>query len=284
MEERKVLQWHPGFSAALRITLHEEMKYLEMYEEYQLSRKPMQIDILIIKKINKVCIKKSIGKIFRTYNIIEYKSPNDFLSINDFYKAYGYTCFYQSNTDKIKEIDPEELTITFVCSHYPAKMLQHLKKSRRIYVEKRGEGIYYLKGDAIPMQLLIVPELSIKENYWIQNLRTDLKAGGEIRSLMKKYEKNRKSKDYESVMDLITRANWKQMEEEKKMCDALKELFAEELKEADARGRAEGMEHGKIEGLHLAKQILILSAQGVAVEEIARKCGVTTEQVKEVLA
>ncbi len=233
MEERKVLQWHPGFSAALRITLHEEMKYLEMYEEYQLSRKPMQIDILIIKKINKVCIKKSIGKIFRTYNIIEYKSPNDFLSINDFYKAYGYTCFYQSNTDKIKEIDPE---------------------------------------------------LSIKENYWIQNLRTDLKAGGEIRSLMKKYEKNRKSKDYESVMDLITRANWKQMEEEKKMCDALKELFAEELKEADARGRAEGMEHGKIEGLHLAKQILILSAQGVAVEEIARKCGVTTEQVKEVLA
>ena len=39
MEERKVLQWHPGFSAALRITLHEEMKYLEMYEELKAKRR-----------------------------------------------------------------------------------------------------------------------------------------------------------------------------------------------------------------------------------------------------
>ena len=38
-------------------------------------------------------------------------------------------------------------------------------------------------------------------------------------------------------MNLIARANWKQMEVEKKMCDALKELFADELKEADERGR-----------------------------------------------
>lgn len=45
MEKNRVLQWHPGFRAVLRITLREEMKYLEMYEEYQLSRKPLQIDI-----------------------------------------------------------------------------------------------------------------------------------------------------------------------------------------------------------------------------------------------
>ena len=35
----------------------------------------------------------------------------------------------------------------------------------------------------------------------------------------------------------ITRANWEQMEAEKKMCDALKELFSEELKEADNNGK-----------------------------------------------
>lgn len=34
-------------------------------------------------------------------------------------------------------------------------------------------------------------------------------------------------------MNLIARANWKQMEVKKKMCDALKELFADELKETD---------------------------------------------------
>lgn len=272
MEKNKTLQWHPGFRAALRITLCEEMKYLEMHEEYQLSRKPLQIDILIIKKTDKVAIKKSIGKIFRTYNIIEYKSPNDTLNINDFYKVYGYTCFYQSNTDKVMEIDPGELTITFVCSHYPGKMLRHLEAARQICVEKQGQGIYYLKGDAIPIQLLIVPELSAKENYWIQNLRTDLKAGGEIRSLMENYEKNRKSKDYEAVMDLIARANHEQMEEEKKMCDALRELFAEELEEE------------KEKGMELAKRVFTLNAQGLSVEEIAQKCGITKERVEKLLA
>ena len=59
------------------------------------------------------------------------------------------------------------------------------------------------------MQLLITPELSGEENYWIQNLRTDLKAGSEIRSLVARYENHKHSKDYEAVMDLITRANWK---------------------------------------------------------------------------
>ena len=132
MEKNSALQWHPGFCAALRITFREELEYLEMYEEYQLGKKPMQIDILIIKKTEKIAIKKSIGKIFRTYNIIEYKSPNDFLNINDFYKVYGYTCFYQANTDKVMEIDPRELTITFACSHYPGKMLRHLEETRGI--------------------------------------------------------------------------------------------------------------------------------------------------------
>ena len=165
--EKAKLQWHPGFSAALRITLRDDMKFLEMFEEYQLSKKPI--------------------------------------------KVYGYTFFYQSNTDKINQIDPEDMTITFVCSHYPEKMMRHLKEVRKIQAERYGEGIYYLTGDPIPMQLLIVPELSPKENYWIQNLRTDLKAGKEIRHLMEKYEKNRKLKDYEAVMDLITRANWEQM-------------------------------------------------------------------------
>ena len=33
--------------------------------------------------------------------------------------------------------------------------------------------------------------------------------------------------------------------EEKKICEALKELFAEELREADKKGRTEGMELAK---------------------------------------
>ena len=242
--EKTKLQWHPAFGAALRITLQDEMKYLEMHEEHLLSKKPLQMDILIIKKTQDIQIKKKIGMIFRKHNIIEYKSPEDSLSVNDFYKVYGYSCIYQSNTDRVKEIDPEELTLTFACSHYPRKLLRHLETVRGMRAEYQGGGIYYLKGDPIPMQLLITPKLTYKENYWLQSMRTDLQAGEEIRKLVREYEKHRKSKDHAAVMDLITRANWKQMEVEKKMCDALKELFAEELKEADSRGRTEGIEQG----------------------------------------
>ena len=238
--EKTKLQWHRSFGAALRITLQDEMRYLEMHEEHLLSKKPLQIDVLIIKKLQDVKIKKTIGRIFRKHNIIEYKSPDDSLSVNDFYKVYGYACIYQSNTDRIKEIDPEDLTLTFVCSHYPREFLKHLERVRGMCTEYQGGGIYYLKGDPIPMQLLITPRMSDKENYWIQSMRTDLRAGEEIQKLMREYEKHRKSKDYTAVMNLITRANWEQMEVEKMMCDALNELFAEELKEADNKGRTEG--------------------------------------------
>ncbi len=273
--EKKKIQWHSGFSAALRITLGDEMELLEMREEYLLGRKPLQMDVLIIKNQRNIEIKKEIGRIFRKHNIIEYKSPEDSLSINDFYKVYGYACIYQANTDTVKEIDPEELTITFVCSHYPREMMKHLFNVRGIRAEQKGEGIYWLTGDAIAMQLLITPKLSGAENYWLQKLRTDLKAGEEIRDVMRNYEKHRKIKDYEAVMDLITRANWNQMKEEKKMCEALKELFAEELREADKKGRTEGME--------LAKKIFQLSAKGTPVEKIAEECGLPVEKVREML-
>lgn len=269
--EKKRIQWHSGFSAALRITLGDEMEYLEMQEEYLLSRKPLQMDILIIKKHDNIEIRKEIGRIFRKYNIIEYKSPKDSLNINDFYKVYGYDCIYQADTDTVKKIDPEELTITFVCSHYPRELLKHLFEVRGMRAEQQGKGIYLLTGDAIPMQLLITPKLEEKENYWLQKLRTDLKAGKEIRDVMKHYEKHRKTKDYEAVMDLITRANWEQMKEEKKMCEALKELFAEELKEADKKG------------MERAKRIFQLSAKGVSEEKIVEECGVPVEQVHELL-
>lgn len=232
------LQWHPAFTAALRIELEENINDLDFKDEYTLSKKPMLMDVLIIKKNRDTIIKKNIGHIFRTYNIIEYKPPNDSLSINDFYKVYGYTCFYQSNTTAIKEIDPEEITITFVCGRYPHKMLKHLKKVRNIDIEKYDDGIYYLRGDAFPIQILITPLLSKEGNYWMQNLRDDLQSGEEIQNLIKNYDQNKYSKNHQAVMDLIVRANWEKIKEETKMCEALKELFADELKSSQNEGAA----------------------------------------------
>ena len=45
------LQWHPAFVAALRITFLEDMDYLQILEEYSLSKSPPRIDALIHKKV-----------------------------------------------------------------------------------------------------------------------------------------------------------------------------------------------------------------------------------------
>ena len=187
------------------------------------------------------------------------------------------------------------LRITFVCNRYPREMVKHLKEVRGMRAEQHYKGIYYLKGDAVPMQLLITHELTQEENYWLQNLRTNLKAGEEISSLITRYEPYRDSKDYAAVMDLITRANWKEMEVEEEMCDALRELFADELERekekarisGHAQGRAEGcelgIEQGKTEGIRLAKLVFRLSSEGKTEEEIAGECGMSEEQVREIL-
>ena len=98
------LQWHTAFYAAIRIELGEELDKLQIEEEHLLGKKPMQIDLLVIKKEKGKSINKNIGRFFRSHNIIEYKSPEDYISINDFYKVYAYTCFYQSDTEKVEEI------------------------------------------------------------------------------------------------------------------------------------------------------------------------------------
>ena len=107
----KLLQWHPAFYADLQIEFREETEKLKFEREYLLSSKPMAIDVLIIKKKNAEPIHKNIGKIFRKYNIIEYKSPSDSLSVDDFYKVYGYTNFYKADTGKVNEI-PIQILVT----------------------------------------------------------------------------------------------------------------------------------------------------------------------------
>ena len=244
MEQKTRLQWHPAFAAVLRIELEKELGRLEIEDEVQLTKKPLQMDVLLIKKDGKEPIKKNIGRIFRKHNIIEYKSPGDSLSVNDFYKVYGYACIYQSDTDGVMEICPQEMTLTFVCSRFPRKLLKHLEKVRRMSVREVEKGIYYLEGDPIPIQLLIVPLLSKENNYWLQHLRGNLHRGRESEELMERYEEHSHSRWYQSAMDLIVRANWEQVKEEKNMCEALRELFADELRESWEKGNEDGLKVG----------------------------------------
>lgn len=43
------IQWHPAFYAATNLEFREDIEYLERKTEYNLSKQPIRIDLLIIK-------------------------------------------------------------------------------------------------------------------------------------------------------------------------------------------------------------------------------------------
>jgi hypothetical protein len=86
------IAWHPAFFEAIQLELEQYRDVLEFHSEYQLTSEPLRIDVLIIKKLKDIPIRKNIAAVFRQENLLEYKSPDDYLSVDDFYKVYGYAC------------------------------------------------------------------------------------------------------------------------------------------------------------------------------------------------
>lgn len=244
----RALQWHPAFYACARIEFSEEAEEFYFNNEYQLGTKPKEIDVLIIKRNPDRKIQKNIGRIFRRHNIIEYKSPTDYLGIDDYYKVYGYACFYKADTGKEDAVKASDITISFVCFHYPYKLVKHLREQRRLYVEKQEAGIYYIIGDMFPIQLIVTSRLSPKKNLWLCCLTNSLRQG-EMDRLIKEYGKHYNDNLYKSAMNLIVHANQDMFEEGKEMCDALMELFKDELETARRTGHQIGRREGRQKGL-----------------------------------
>ena len=229
--EKTTLQWHPAFYAGIQIELAEEAHYLSFENEHQLGTKPKEIDVLIIKKNPNVTIKKNIGRIFRKHNIIEYKSPEDYLSIDDFYKTLGYGCFYKADVENVDAIKAREITISFVTKRYPIKVIRHLEKEKQLQVHKIENGIYYVEGDYFPIQFIVTSRLSEEENFWLCNLTDDLRETGKARKIINRYTDYPNNNLYQSVMEIIVKANREVFEEVSDMCDALYDLVKDKVKE-----------------------------------------------------
>lgn len=245
------LQWHPAFYAGIQIELEKDASNLTFENEHQLGTKPKEIDVLIIKKDAETPIQTNLGKIFRRYNIVEYKSPTDYLSIDDFYKVYGYACFYKTDTVTVNEIPFEEITITFVCRRYPQKLMTHWKNVRGYHIVKQDDGIFYITGDVIPMQLIVTSLLSKEKNLWLSNLTDQLQDNSTAEKLIYEYEKHKNNELYRSVMDIIVRANKEKFEGGKGMCEAFFELNFVKAKMEDCRneGLAQGITQGIAQGI-----------------------------------
>ena len=228
-KENDATYWHPAFFAGIQIELAEDADNLVFENEHQLGTKPMEIDVLIIKKETDRPVKKNIGRIFKKYNIIEYKSPDDSLSVDDFYKVYGYTCFYKADARYVNSIHADELTITFVAEKYPRKMIKHLTKIKKYQVTEVEKGIYYVNGDLIPIQILVTKNLSGEENLWLKSLTNKLKATETAEKLVENYMDHKDSSLHRSVIETIMRANQKIFREVNGMSDIFMEIVQEKF-------------------------------------------------------
>lgn len=59
-----------------------------------------------------VRIENEIGKIFRGSNILEYKSPEDHLNIDTFYKSGAYASLYKAYGETMNERKADDITVS----------------------------------------------------------------------------------------------------------------------------------------------------------------------------
>lgn len=243
MEKRKRhrINWHHAAYEVLKIELEEYEEYLEFYEEYHLgtSKDSLRTDVLIIQKNEELHISKKIAEKFQKYNLIEYKSPGDNLSVDDYYKVMGYGNIFRSNTGKVNEISNENITLTFITSKFPRKLKSELEK-RKISLVKRASGIYDISEDVFPAQIIINRELDEKENLWLRCLDNQIKEKELYERLEQEYREHKNEEKYSEPMNAIIWSNLKQKGERKVMCEALYDLFADELLEYEIKGKTEG--------------------------------------------
>jgi hypothetical protein len=263
---------------AIQVELEAYRDILEFYPEYQLTAEPLRIDCVIIKKAKNVIIQKNIAAIFREWNLLEYKSPNDYVSVSDFYKVYGYACLYAS----LEKVPINGLTISFVESRYPEKLLAHLREERGYEVEETGPGIYTIKGDILPIQIIDSRLLPAEENLWLKSLgnRLDLSALMKVSAEIKRQGKAARIQAY---LNAIMQANAETIQEAIKMSNAALTL-EKVLEDAgwiarwEARGKVEGTAEGEERKAISVAQKLI--ARGLPPEDVADITLLDPEKVK----
>jgi peptidyl-tRNA hydrolase len=273
------IAWHPAFIQALEAELSEYKDALEFHSEYQLTSEPLKIDCVVIKKTKNAEIKKNIAAIFREWNLLEYKSPDDYISITDFYKVYGYACLYSS----FNKAAITSLTISFVVSHHPEKLLEHLKDIRSYTVAEISPGIYNISGDIIPIQVINCRQIPESENLWLKCLSNRLDAGSidKITVLAHRQDKMEQLKAY---LYVIAQANPDALQEAIKMSNStltLEQVFENVGWTAkwEARGETKGIVKGKAEeAITIARNMIKL---GFPIESVISATQLEPEKVKE---
>lgn len=242
-------QWHLGLKPAVDLELAEERANLSYFRDFSLNQQALEIDLLIIKKKDNQQIKNEIGKLFRKYNIIEYKSPKDELSIDTLYKVGAYTSLYKAYGDTVDGRKVDEITTSLIRKAKPIKLFQYFEE-HGIQLENPYKGIYYVKGGVLfPTQIVVTKELTPQEHIWLTALSDGMQKQ-QLEELLQKVESFHTKLDREladAVLGVAIKANWQIAQElrgDGKMSQALLELMEPEINKIKETVREETTQQG----------------------------------------
>ena len=289
--EKKRLDWHSGFEGGLRYSFRNYADDIEIEREHLLSKEPLRIDFLIVKKNTQIVIDNDIGRSFRKYNIIEYKNPDDALNIDVLWKCIGYGGIYKGLGNVVDEIKADEITITICRSRKPIKLFEQLENDGYI-VTKLYPGIYQISGIIIvPILIVVLSELNDKElkafKIMISNADED-----DIRSFIteiSKLETQGDKNNADAVLQISANINKTIFEKilgEKDMCEALRELMADDLKNAEKQGIELGIEQGIEQGAdkHIVELVCKKLIKGKTISTIAEELEETESTIKDIVS
>ena len=154
---------------------------------------------------------------------------------------------------------------------YPRELIRHLKEVRHYTIDNPEEGIYYVIGDILPIQVLVTNQLSPEKNLWLYSLTDTLEDMSVTRRLLEDYKKNKENQLYQSVMEIIVKANENRLKEGKRdMCNALLELMKDELDEKREEGIREGIKEGESLGENRINQLILKLSELNRTDEILK--------------
>ena len=240
------IQWHPGFVSAMELELIDYKGMLYFDSEHNLSKKPLQIDLLVIKKDRPVEITNEIGRIFKKYNVMEYKSPDDSLNIDTFCKVQAYAALYKPEGSTANEKQIKDITVSLVRERKPAGLFKDLEEMG-MEIEMPYKGVYYIKNNIMfATQVIVTSELPGDGHGWIKSLSHKTK----LQDMKKLLDKTRKFKDEHerelanSVLDVALRANKALLDElkgDEEMSGLLLELAEPLIQEREKNAEIKGI-------------------------------------------
>lgn len=260
MSDTKI-QWHPGFVAAMSLELREYREDLIFESEYNLNTRPLEIDLLVIKKEASVHISDDIGNFFRGHNILEYKSPEDHLDIDTFCKTLAYAYLYKSYGKTLDEIKMDDITISIIREAKPVGLFRYFKK-HGYSMPNEHSGIYYIEGP-FPFQIQIIATGELdKESYtWLKALSVKLNKE-DIQNLLDKISQITEKDDREmadSVLEVSIGANKHIVEGlmgDDSMFETLMEIMEPKINEIRKGDIEKGIQEGRKEGIQGAIELL----------------------------